>query len=381
VREAIRGLAARLAAEEHAAELLLKQLIDNPARVALSNLAARRKFLTAGVTRKLLQAAGEACDREPLEALTFADVAIEVAEQLTGYPAAVIHELRAHAWKERANALAALGRYDASLDALDHAEREFRKTPGAPLGDAIVQHARAIVHYYRGNYEAAVALLNQSAAMYASLGETGRCMRVRHLLANALIYQGDVRGAQVVYEELLAWGEAVNDLAWVARESDTLGRCAYELGDLSSAVLYYHRSARLFRELDMDAEALKPEWGLALVVLASGKPDDALVSLFNLRQNFRQRGMLSDEALVCLDMIDALHALGRDVEIAAVASEIIESFTRSGMLTSALTAFGYLKKAAARGAATPRIIQYVRQFLSILQHEPALLFRPPDENF
>jgi tetratricopeptide (TPR) repeat protein len=380
-REAILDLAARLAGEDDAAEHLLKKLLVNPARAALANLAVRRKFLTSGVARRLLRAATEACDREPLEALTFADAAIEVADGLIGYPPGVIHELRAHAWKERANALAALGRYDASLDALDHAEREFRNAPSAPLGHAIVQHARAIVHYYRGKFEAATELLAESATIYASLGDTDRYMRARHCLANAMFGQGDIRGARAIYEELLAWGEAENDLGWMARGSNTLGRCAYEMGDFSAAVQQFHRSMQLFRELDMAAEALRPEWGFALVVLASGKPDEALVRFGNLRENFRRRGMLSDEALVSLDMMDALHAVGRHREIAALASEIIESFTQAGMLTSALAAFAYLKEAAPRSTAAPRIIQYVRQFISRLQQEPALLFCPPDENF
>lgn len=380
-RDATRDLAGRLAAEDSAAEELLAELLTNPARVALANFATRRKFLTAGVARRLLRAASEACDREPLEALTFADAAIEVAEALTGYPPGAMYELRAHAWKERANALAALGRYDASLDALDHAERAFRNAPGAAAGQAIVQHARAIVHYYRGEFAAASELLLASAAIYESLGETDRYMRVRHWLANAMFGQGDIRGACAVYEELLAWGEAEEDLAWIARESNTVGRCAYELGDLSAAVQYFQRSMQLFRELDMAAEALRPEWGFVLVVLASGKADEALKRFCDVREKFRSRAMLSDEALVALDMMDALHALGRSAEIALLASEIIESFTDAGMLTSALAAFAYLKEAASGDDAQPQAIQHVRRFISRLEREPALIFRPPDEKF
>jgi len=205
-------------------------------------------------------------------------------------------------------------------------------------------------------------------------------MRVRHWLANAMFGRSDIRGAREIYEELLAWGESENDLAWVARESNTLGRCAYELGDLSSAVQYFHQSIQSFRELGMAAEALRPEWGFALVVLGSGKPGEALARLHDVREDFRRRQMLGDEALVSLDMMDALHELGRDREIVALGSEIIVSFTRAGMLTSALTAFAYLKEAAARGSAIPQAIQHVRQFITRLQREPALLFCPPEKN-
>jgi hypothetical protein len=90
--------------------------------------------------------------------------------------------------------------------------------------------------------------------------------------------------------------------------------------------------------------------------------------------------MLTDEALVALDMMDTLHLLARDGEIVVLAAEIIQTFTNAGMLTSALTAFAYLREAAARGAVTPRLTKHVRGFLSDLERQPALLFCPPNEN-
>ena len=297
-RASILDLAARLAAEDDEADELLNDFIEHPARIALANLASRRKFLTAGVARRLVRAATDACDREPLDALTFADSAIEIAEALVGYPEGAIHELRAFAYKERANALVSLGKLDAALDALGHADRAFSRAPGAPLGPAIVKHCRAWVHYTRSEFDEAIRLLSESAASYAAAGETEHYMRARHLIANTMFGRGDIRGAQEIFKELLGWGEAENDLTWIARESNTLGRCAYELRDLSAAVQYFHQSIQAFRELGMAAEANRPAWGFALVALASGKPADALRRLRDVREDFHRREMLSDGCLV-----------------------------------------------------------------------------------
>lgn len=379
-RAAIRDLAAQVAEEDEEAKRLLEDLIANPARLAFANLGARRGYLTAGVVRRLIRAASDAREREPLEALTFADCAVDIAAHLSNYLSSVIHDLRAHAWKERANALTALGQFDAAFDALDHAEREFAEAPGTPSGTAIVQYIRAWVHYSRGELDRATELLSMSSATYASLGETDPYMRTRHLLANVMFAQGDIRGGRAVYEEILAWGEAENDPAWIARESNTVGRCALELGELTAAVFSFHRSVQMFGDLGKHAEALRPQWGLALVVLASGKPAEALSRFTVIREDFHERKMLSDEALISLDIMDALHALSRDRENAAIASDVIQTFTRAGMLTSALTAFAYLREAAARGSVTPPMTRHVRQFLKRLECEPALLFRPPSEN-
>src|ERR1051325_10309553 len=166
----------------------------------------------------------------------------------------------------------------------------LRKHPAYPWATRSCS-ARAWVHYSKGEFDPAAALLGEAAATYASLGETDRYMRARHLVANMTLIQGRVREAEAIYKELLAWGEAENDLAWIARESNTLGRCAYELRDLSTAVQHFHRSLQAFRELGMDAESIRPEWGFALVVLASGKPEDALRRFEDVRAKLHERAM------------------------------------------------------------------------------------------
>jgi len=63
------------------------------------------------------------------------------------------------------------------------------------------------------------------------------------------VQEGNIRAARATYEEILAWAEAKDDLKWIARESNTLGRCAFELRDFSAAVQYFYivrrRSASL----------------------------------------------------------------------------------------------------------------------------------------
>jgi tetratricopeptide (TPR) repeat protein len=378
-RQKMREFASRVASENEQAEELLRAYLGNPARLAFADIGSRRTYVTAGVARRLIRAAAESREREALDALTFADVAIDIAGRITGYPSGVIHDLRANGWKERAGALTVLGQYSAALDALDHAEREFKQSPSSPTGHAVVQHARAIVHHHRGELSTAKELVSQSAATYASLGQTDLYMRSRHLLANITFAQGDVRGARTIYEELLAWGEAENDLAWIARESNTVGRCALEAGDYSAAIDHFGRSIKAFEEAGMSAEALRPQWGMALVIHSSGKAADALTRFTNLREEFRRRGMVTDAASISLDMMDALHTLGRDRQIASIAAAVMKTFAEAGMLTSALAAFAYLKEAASHGDVAPHVTRHVREFLTRLEREPALLFRAPPE--
>jgi tetratricopeptide (TPR) repeat protein len=378
-REALRRFAGDVAAESADAETLLRDLLAHPGRVAWANLGAQRPYRTVGVVRRLLLAANEACEREPLDALTFADAAIDIAERLSGYPPATLHDLRGIAWKERANALRFLGQFESALDALTRADHEFRNVPGEPLGPASVQHARGVIFYERGELGRANEALTESAATFAELGEIDHFMRARHVLGNVRYREQDIHGAVAIYEEVLAWAEGENDLKWMAREHRTLGHCARQLGDFSGALQHFHLSILAFRELGLDAEVTRTEWGFALIVLASGRPADALARLTLLRTDFHRRQMLADEALIAIDMMDALHLVDDPPAIVALAGELMQTFTEAGMLTSALTAFAYLRDAARRRTLRPTMTAHVRDFLRRLEHEPGLLFVPvPD---
>jgi hypothetical protein len=87
--------------------------------------------------------------------------------------------------------------------------------------------------------------------------------------------------------------------------------------------------------------------------------------------------MVTDAALVGLDIADALLALGKTGQIVELATRLFSVFTNAGMLTGALTAIAYLKEAATAGTLTPDGVQAVRSFVRRAERQPALLFVPP----
>jgi hypothetical protein len=119
------------------------------------------------------------------------------------------------------------------------------------------------------------------------------------------------------------------------------------------------------------------EWGVAKVLLQSGKQGEAIRRLRDTAAEYETRGMVTDAALVGLDIADALLALGNVQQIVELAGRLFLAFTNAGMLTGALTAIAYLKEAAAAGTLTPDGVQAVRSFLPRAERQPALLFVPP----
>lgn len=87
--------------------------------------------------------------------------------------------------------------------------------------------------------------------------------------------------------------------------------------------------------------------------------------------------MVTDAALVGLDIVDALLALKKPHRIIALAQHIFSVFTKAGMLTGALSAIAYLKEAAGTGELTTAGLDEVRSFLRRAERQPSLQFIRP----
>jgi tetratricopeptide (TPR) repeat protein len=372
-------MAAQIAAEDAEADELLKDLLRAPAVTAWTKIQNMKRYRTGGVVRRLSAHAHSVCEGEPLEALTFADAAIAVAEALPDdtYPACAVYELRGTAWKERANAQRFLGRFEAALESLSRAERAYLKLRSPALGIATVTFVRAEVLCEQRRYDDAKASAEQAELAFAHLGDDDRRMLALYLRADITYEQHNLVDATTLFEQVLAYGETLNDPIWIARGSQALGNCFLYRQNIGEASIHFHRSLALFTELGITSERVRTEWGIARMLLEVGKHVDAIRRLRNVTAAFESLGMVTDAALAGLDIAEGLLASERPREIIDLAAHLFLVFTDAGMLTGALTAIAYVKEAAGRNTLTPGDLQVVRGFLRRAERKPDLIFIPP----
>jgi tetratricopeptide (TPR) repeat protein len=378
-RDALFAYAARVAGEDAEADDLLKPLFAHPAKAAWTNLAAQKRFLTGGVVRRLTAHAHSICEDIPLDALTFADAAISVAEALADdlYPANAVYELRGTAWKERANASMLLGDCVDAHASLTRAERAYNKLSFPSLGLAIVTLVRAAVFYQQQQFHEAAMLAAQAEQAFAHLGEDDRRMAALFLQASIAFETQDLSEAMTLFHRLIEYGEGMNHLVWIARGSYAIGDCEVGRGNLAAAGAHYQKALAILRKTGPSTDRVRTEWGIARVFLRSGKYEEAIRRLGQVVTEFEARSMVTDAALADLDRADALLALGQTKQVAELATRLFRVFTEAGMLTSALTAIAYIKEAAAAGTLTPAGVDAVRTFLRRSRRQPDLLFEPP----
>jgi tetratricopeptide (TPR) repeat protein len=376
--DSLRAHGARIAAEDEEAAALLQPLLAAPAQAAWRSFHARR-YQTGGVVRKLIAHAATLHEREPLEALTFADAAITIAEALPddSYTANAVYELRGTAWKERANALRFLGRYDEGLESLRRAERAFRVLTLSGLGLASVAYVRSVILLEQERYDEASEAAAIAEQTYSSLGDAERQMAALFVRACIAFERRELETAIRLFCLVSEHAEMRDDVVWIASSAQTLGNCYLDAGRPAEASVQFHKALVRFRELGLRTEITRTEWGMARLIMDGGKLDEAIRRLRAVIAGFTSAGMVTDAALAGLDLAEALLTTGHTHEIVSLTKHLFTVFTGAGMLTGALTAIAYLREAAESTRLTKADIAAVRGFLRRAERQPALLFVPP----
>jgi tetratricopeptide (TPR) repeat protein len=382
--EQLRAFVARAAEEDRDALRLLADYDkpDDAPRFVWADIPSRTEYQTGGVARLLCKRANAMCTRKPLYALALAEAAVRISASLPDatYPRGTIHELRGEAWKEQANALVSLGRFDEALKALNFAEAEYRHLPHGGLGLVAVTYVRATILYEQEHLEAADQLARESAEAARHLGSTDRCMRALHLQGEIRRQYGDLSGAIDIFAKVLRYGEEISDQRWIAREERALGVCHIEMMNAAEAMRHLQASLRLCSGMDFAVEATLTQWAIARLTFLQGNRDEAVRRLRVVVGDLTHQGMLTDAALAAVHLAEILHATDRTREIPKLLAGVVQTFVDAGMLSGALAAIAYLKEASTAGTVTSATFSYIGKFIARAERQPSLRFAPPPES-
>ncbi|MEK6373626.1 MAG: hypothetical protein AABO58_13120 [Acidobacteriota bacterium] len=366
--------------EDAEAESLLADF-DNAsaARFAWEDLPNDVRFHTGGAVRALCKRANGMCERDPRYALALAKAAGRIADLLPAgrYPAKALHEWRGQAHKECANALYRLGQFPKTLEALDAAEAEFGQLGHVGIGQVAILYVRALVLYAQDHLRRAEELTELSANAALHLGDKDRFMRARHLQGDIQFERQDFRGAAAIFEDILRYGKEIGSSIWIARESLTLGNCHIELRNLRDARRLLDEALRCFMQLGFDAEVTRTRWAFARLVFAESATSDGIERMWSTVAELTKLEMLIDAAIAAVDLAEMLFTTNRARQIPKLLDGVVETFTKAGKLTGALSALAYVKEATAAGKLTKRVARDVQRFLSRTEYQPQLIFVPP----
>jgi len=177
------ALALQLERERTAAKPIVQQL-----RATIDAVWERdvpEAWRTAGFVHELTTASAEVLDTDARRAASLAALAISIVTMIPPdrYPAVVLAEAEATAWKELANSHWYRSDYASALRALDAADRCLATAPALGLDRAVAQLARALVYSDLRRFDEAEDLLSECE-------ETFRGFRDRKRQGNACSFGG-----------------------------------------------------------------------------------------------------------------------------------------------------------------------------------------------
>lgn len=375
--DAIRSIADHLAIEDNDADQFLTPILSSPAAFRRANVAAMAEMRTAGVVRKLCTVSRELRERQPMHALALADAAVTIAEQLGAiYPRVVIEELRGSAWLERANVLRYLGRHPEAIDALDIAEQAYEETPVAAYSIAIVHYVRAAVFVELERFDEARRLARHSARVFRQFGEHERLVHARMIEGCVAFHQNQYAAALALFRPLVQPAKDLGDATTLARLYLNIASCHLELGAYDEAHQHLTQALSLYEALGLETEKIRTRWSLGTLLVKTGRATEGIHRLHDARLEFERLGATTDAALVSLDIVETLLAIGRPREAVELCAGLVESFTSGGMTGNALTALAFLREAVDAGSATPLLVAHVRSYLQ--QRVEDRPFLPPE---
>ena len=376
----LRNFADQMAAEDLDAALYLQDLLEGPRETWMDNLRQHPEFRTAGVVRKLIEAAPAALDAMPRDAVELTALATEIADHLDPCidTTDTVSRLRGAAWRERAYALFYTGDFANAERALCASESHFTESCVNEYDLARVGIVRALVERSTERYGTAIASARRSAGTFSRFEDLSRTASARLAEVHLLYSAGDFKAAFAILSGLATMLQSSEDSDTYARVLCNLGYCCWKLGKIDDALQHHDAAAALLDDLEICAESNRMRWTVASMLAGEGRVDEAIRRLQGVQREFERLGMANLVALVGLEIAELHLARGEYALVEAICRAAMRSFEASGVAHTAraLTALAFMHEAAQKRTATPVLVRHVRKYLERLPASENLLFVP-----
>lgn len=369
--------ARRLLQERQIASQTVDPLLRRTPTEEWPSLAEHPDLQTAGALHYLSDAFNDTLTKAPLHAKTIADLAVSIAESIdpNAYPAVVITQFQAHAWKDHGKALRFLGQNTEALHSFDIAEEKLRTAPTLAHDRAVIRFNRAISLQELEGFDESQSLLAECREVFRDYADSRNELLCGFAEGVLLQRTKRFRDAREIYLLLLA---STRDIDTESRAAihQTIGLCSIELEAFADADANLQRAVALYRQLGLPIIVLKAELGRGRLLIRKGEAQDGIAHLRPVRREFLKHGMHEEAGIAGLEIVEAFLILGRASEAETLARKIVREFTLAELNSRAVTALDYLMEAIAARKAEPSLVSQVREYILSLQWKPEREFQP-----
>jgi tetratricopeptide (TPR) repeat protein len=345
------------------------------------------RFVTREMCELLCQESARLTAIEPERAIEAAELAVVVADLVKGVKGTddcrECYQLRGYAWAHDGNARRVLGD-------LRNAEESFTiacdwwEAGTAGIGDlfayepVILEH-KASLQIAQRRFPEAFETLDRMFTLYRE----GRRAELRddHLAGRALIKKaigliemGCSERAIGVLQQADKLVDARRDARLYLCLRHNLLCCFANVEEHGAALAMLPEVTALCREIGNPIDLLRLRWVEGQIAAARGRTDEAMALFDELRQEFAERNLAYDAALVTLELTALYARSGAVAEVKTLSLEMSRIFQAQDVPREALAALLFFQKAAERELATAKLAREIGVFLEKLRNDPGLRF-------
>jgi tetratricopeptide (TPR) repeat protein len=360
--------AARLEHERgESADIAARQLRDTPP-ADWPRLAESKALRNNAALEQISEEVRKRLERDPAQALAVADLAAAIAETIPSstYPPLVIAQIRATAFRDRANALRYLGRFDEAYDAVETAESRLSEFPAAVHDRAVIWLVKAMILAQMDHYSEAEQMITAASVIFADVNDSTRFLQAGVVYGNLLGRQERYAEAESIFRDLLTVALSSRDVETEARLHNNLGYCYVNLGDYTKANIHFSQSIAKFTDLGSAAEVARTERGAGVLLIGKGQFDLGCSRLREARAVFAKLQMPEEAGLSALRLIEAMVESGETDEARDLAAMVIDEFTAAMLDKRAIDAVVRLRESLDADGATAEAVRTVHAFVESL---------------
>jgi tetratricopeptide (TPR) repeat protein len=351
----IANTADRLRQERDLASRTVEPLLHSTPENQWHLLVDDRELRTCGAVERLGNIFADTLTKQPLRATAIAELAVSLAEGMDlVYPAIILAQIQAHAWKDYGKAMRFIGRNTEAIQSFHTAEQKLE-----PHG--ILAHDRAIVHFNLAislqemkRFDESLPFLVDSREVFREHGDSRNAILCG--LAEGVLLQrmGKYREARETYRLLLA-STANMDTESLAAVHHAIGFCSIDLRDFAHADASLRHAIALYREVGQPLVILKVELGRGRLFIRTGQAQSGITHLQPVRREFLKHGMHEEAGICGLEIVEGFLMLNRPAQAETLARKLVGEFSLAHLDDRATAARAYVTQAiAARKASGSR---------------------------
>lgn len=344
---------------------LWNQLVGQSYEEQIRQVEEDEDLHTWGLCQLLLKKSLEAAFQEPAQSIDLANLAIRIAGHLgEAYDPAWVRDLRARAFAYLGNGRRVLGELRSAEDAFQTAERLLgRSSTGNAYLKAEILALKSSLRRAQRRLKEALEMTDESLSFYREASDTHGIGKVTLKKVKILEEMGELDEAIALLQEIPAEIDPSGEPRLFAYARFNLICALILTGRFGEAEALLSEVLGLFSGTAQPLDLVRLRWAEGNIALGLGRLGPAEAAFHEVRQEFLERRMGYDAALVSLDLARLYAQEGCTDDLKRLARELMPIFEARDVHREAIVALLMFQRACEEERLTVEMVQEIASYL------------------